>query len=144
MKEEYSAGGIVFKKDEGKIQILFILDPYGKWAFPKGHIENETSEQAAIREVAEETGIETDKLKVIKKLGSTDFWFSFAKEKIHKFMDLYLMEADKGVSLKPQKNEKIQQAKWVDIDRALEFFAYDNGRDILAKGIKEIKENYGV
>lgn len=52
---EVSAGGIVFRPD-GKV--LLIKDAYGRWTLPKGHVEaGETREEAAVREIREETGI---------------------------------------------------------------------------------------
>ena len=77
--DEVSAGGLVI--DKSGLQGLLIgrrdqKDPTGTkilWSLPKGHIEEgETPEQAAIREVAEETGINSD---ITKSLGVIDFWF---------------------------------------------------------------------
>jgi len=144
MKTEYSAGGIVYKQDNG-IQMLLILDSYGKWAFPKGHIESgENIMNTALREVSEETGISIRDLKIVKNLGKTDFWFTLNNEKIHKYMHLYLMEAKKDVMLVPQAEEKINKAKWVSIDKISEEFGYENGKKLLKKAIKHLKIRYGI
>ena len=53
-----TAGGIVVRVIDGILHCLLILDRYGKWGLPKGHLEDgETLEQAALREVEEETGL---------------------------------------------------------------------------------------
>lgn len=57
-REEVSAGGIVFRRDGERTFYLLIRDPYRNWGFPKGHLEaGEEPSSAALREVAEETGI---------------------------------------------------------------------------------------
>ena len=64
MKQSYSAGGIILNHLN---QVLLVKQPNGACTFPKGRIEkNETELDAAIREIAEETGI--TELKLIKQL----------------------------------------------------------------------------
>lgn len=145
MKNEYSAGGIVFRIFDHKIEILMILDPYDKWAFPKGHIESgEQVRDTALREVSEETGIDQKYLKIIKKIGKTNFWFTHNKEKIHKYLELYLMKASSSADISPQIEEKIKKVRWINISRALDTFGYDNGKGLLKKAIKYLKKEYGI
>ena len=64
-----------------------MMDSYGKWAFPKGHVEpGETFEEAAARETLEELGLE--QIRLLEYLGKIDIWFRdrFEKERtlIHK------------------------------------------------------------
>ena len=74
VREEFSAGGVVYKMTSAGPKIAFILDPFRKWAFAKGHIEKgETPRQAALRETREEMGLPD--LRVRKYLGKMDFWF---------------------------------------------------------------------
>lgn len=145
MKNEYSAGGIVFRKIDHKIEILMIFDPYDKWAFPKGHIEEgESAREAALREVSEETGIDQKHLKIIKEIGKTNFWFTLNNNKIHKFLELYLIKSSSSVNIKPQLEEKIKKVKWINISRALDAFGYDNGKEVLKEAIKYLKIEYGI
>jgi 8-oxo-dGTP diphosphatase len=56
IRREFSAGGVVIKD---KREVLLIKNPSNIWTFPKGHIEKgETREQAAVREVKEETNVD--------------------------------------------------------------------------------------
>ena len=64
------------------------------WSLPKGHIEaGETAEQAAVREVAEETGITGE---IVGRLGTIDFWFVAEGRRIHKTVHHFLLRAIGG------------------------------------------------
>lgn len=93
---ETSAGGLVIDgidgpKDSQVAALIGRLDRRGRmlWSLPKGHIElGETAEQTAIREVAEETGIQGS---VLAALGSIDYWFVTEGRRVHKTVHHYLM-----------------------------------------------------
>jgi 8-oxo-dGTP pyrophosphatase MutT (NUDIX family) len=73
--DETSAGGLIVDHESGAAAVIGRLDRRGRllWSLPKGHIEEgETAEQAAVREVEEETGIIGC---VVAPLGTIDFWF---------------------------------------------------------------------
>ena len=75
--DEVSAGGLVVDRLSADANALLISrhDRRGRliWSFPKGHLEaGETDQQAAVREVGEETGIVAS---VVEPLGDIDFWF---------------------------------------------------------------------
>ena len=72
--KKQSAGGVVFRKINGELQLLMIRDLKNRWSLPKGSIENnEETLSAAKREVFEETGIRN--LELIKELGETKYYF---------------------------------------------------------------------
>lgn len=138
MRLEISAGGIVYQKTKSGIKIAFLLDPFGKWTFPKGHVEKgEKTTSAALRETQEEMGISD--LKIVQKLGTIDFWFRWKGELIHKIVYYFLMEAKTGAKARPQYKEGIKAVKWVDLDRALEFSSYKDVRPVLKKAIESLK-----
>jgi ADP-ribose pyrophosphatase YjhB (NUDIX family) len=140
MKLEITAGGIVCQKTNKGIKIAFILDPYNKWAFAKGHVEKgEKTASAALRETQEEMGISD--LKLIEKLGSIDLWFRQKNVLIHKIVYYFLMEAMAGVKTHPQRKEKIKAVKWVDLDHALEFASYKDIKPLLKKAIEILKRS---
>lgn len=123
-KLEFSAGGIIYRiKPKAQFDVLLILDSYGRWTFPKGHIEKgEKPEKAALREIAEETGIPEEKLLISALLEKSDYWFKLEGELIHKYVYFYLIEA-KEEKLKPQLSE-IQDAKWVNWHAVPEMIDY--------------------
>jgi 8-oxo-dGTP pyrophosphatase MutT (NUDIX family) len=96
--EEVSAGGVIIGVHDGVAQIAVIArrNRAGRveWCLPKGHMEsNETLEQTAVREVAEETGIVG---RVLASLGTIDYWFSASGMRVHKIVHHYLLEATGG------------------------------------------------
>ena len=96
--EETSAGGLVLDLN-GPIPSAALIARHDKngrliWLLPKGHVEpGETNEEAAIREVAEETGITAS---ILAPLGIIDFWFMNPDKRIHKTVHHYLLRADSG------------------------------------------------
>ena len=77
----------------GVAAVIGRLDRRGRllWSLPKGHIEaGETAEQAAVREVEEETGIIG---RVVAPLGTIDFWFVAEDRRVHKTVHHFLLSA---------------------------------------------------
>lgn len=143
---EYSAGGIVFRKSASGIEIAFLLDPFRKWTFAKGHIEHgESIVGAAIREVKEEMGI--TRVRVLAPLGKIDWWFQERRSgarspkgaMVHKFAYYFLMQVPANTQLRPQKSERISAVRFVPLDRALKFSSYEDVRPVLAKAIAMLK-----
>jgi ADP-ribose pyrophosphatase YjhB (NUDIX family) len=146
---EVSAGGIVFKRTVRGVRIAFILDPFSKWAFAKGHVEEgETILNAAIRETREEMGIYD--LHVVAPLGTIDFWFRerYNKENkgvmIHKYVHYYLMEAPAYVKGRPQKKERIRKIIWVSLRRLVATSSYDDVRPILDRVMEHFAKERGA
>ena len=99
MKHEHSHsyGGVIFRKTMRGTRIALIARK-GKtiWALPKGHADpGETPEQAALREVLEETGLTGD---ILKKIGDISYIFTVPEEKlkVHKKVTFYLMKHTGG------------------------------------------------
>lgn len=148
-KEEFSAGGIVYKKTKEGPLIAMMLDPYYKWGFPKGHIEKgETPEETALAESEEELGLKN--LKVIAPLGETEIWFrerfrhgkpvAQPGERIHKNIHFFLLEASSDAQARPQKEEKIRAVEWISPDEAHRRLKYKNMIPILDRAISLIEQ----
>jgi 8-oxo-dGTP pyrophosphatase MutT (NUDIX family) len=143
MKEEFSSGGIVYKKTNKGIEILFIKDSYGKWAFPKGHIdEKETKIGAAAREVSEETGIKIKDLRIKKYLGDINYDFKNEEgEEINKTVHFYLMKLiNPKAEITPQEEDGVQAVRWVDIEQVIETSYYDDVDNILKTVVESLKK----
>lgn len=132
----------MYRKRKQGIEIGFIQDPYYKWTFPKGHIEpGEEIVQTAVRESCEEMGLK--KLIPIEQLGQIETWFIDRHvkkgEMIHKFTDLFLLQAEANAQAVPQRSEKIRAVRWVPIDKAIGFSSYENVVPVLKKAIDILK-----
>jgi len=133
--DEVSAGGLVI--DESGTKGLLIgrrdlKDPTKErllWSLPKGHIEEgETPEMAAIREVAEETGITSE---IARALGVIDFWFMAGGKRIHKTVHHYLFKEVGGV-LAPQL-EEVDEVGWFPLEEIVSMLAYPDEKKLIAK-----------
>jgi ADP-ribose pyrophosphatase YjhB (NUDIX family) len=133
--DEVSAGGLVidFSGTRGLlIGRIDHKDASGKrilWSLPKGHIEEgETPEQAALREVAEETGIESA---IERSLGVIDFWFMAGGKRIHKTVHHYLFR-ETGGKLAAQESE-VDEVGWFPLSEIVERLAYPDEKKLIAR-----------
>jgi 8-oxo-dGTP pyrophosphatase MutT (NUDIX family) len=135
---ERSAGGVVVRRTADSVHVLLIRDPYGKWGLPKGHLEGEeTSVEAAVREVEEETGLAP--LSVGPGLGTIDWYFRLEGRLIHKFCDYFLMVSAAGDPT-PEVAEGITECLWVALDEVAETVAYDNARTVVERACEIIRD----
>jgi 8-oxo-dGTP pyrophosphatase MutT (NUDIX family) len=133
--DEVSAGGLVIDTT-GKLGLLIgrrdQKDATGKkilWSLPKGHIEEgETPEQAALREVAEETGIQSQ---IEKNLGIIDFWFMAGGKRIHKTVHHYLFRESGGL-LAAQESE-VDEVAWFPLNEIIDKLAYPDEKKLIAR-----------
>jgi 8-oxo-dGTP pyrophosphatase MutT (NUDIX family) len=142
MKMQFSAGGVVIKKqgDENLILVCQHSQHHG-WVFPKGligdHIEGEKKEDTAIREVEEETGV---KGKIIKILAPVDYWYFFEGEKIHKTVYYFLMKYISGdITKHDNEMENVQWLEENEVEKRLTYPAdkkvWQEAKQLLAAGI---------
>lgn len=110
----------MFKRVRGTVFFAMVVDSYGKWAFPKGHVrEGESYRQGAMREIGEEMGLK--QLRYVSRLDTIDIWFRdryvHKGELIHKYIHYFLFEAPPHAELvKPapqEEGERIQSVAWV-------------------------------
>ena len=126
-----TAGGVVIRMIEGIIHCLVIRDCYGQWGLPKGHLEDgESSKQAALREVNEETGLSD--LELSEQLGVTGWSFRAKGSVVHKSGTFYLMYSEEGDPM-PQLEEGITECVWVPAHEACSKIKYKNLHQILQK-----------
>lgn len=130
-QQETSAGGVVYRLGAGGELFLLIKDSYQNWGFPKGHLESgERPEDAALREVREETGLQD--LALRGRIETIDWYFRFRGTLIHKVCHFYLMETSQADTL-PQQAEGITACQWIDFEEAKLAISYSNARKVLSR-----------
>ena len=138
MKFEFSAGGIVYKKQNGNVSILVAQHSGHKgWVFPKGligdHIENEAKEETAVREVKEETGVFG---KIIKALKPVTYWYVMDGEKHKKTVYYFLMEYISGNI--NDHDWEMQKVEWLPINEVEDRLTYPSDKNVWRKARKLI------
>ncbi len=97
------------------------------WSLPKGHVEpGETAEQAAVREIAEETGISGE---VLGSLGTIDFWFIADGRRIHKTVHHFLLRAVGGEL--SDADIEVTEVEWVPLPAIADRLAYPDERGLI-------------
>ena len=133
--DEVSAGGLVIDFTGSRGLLIGRIDQKDAtrarllWSLPKGHIElGESPEEAALREVMEETGIESE---ITRALGVIDFWFMAGGKRIHKTVHHYLF-AESGGLLAPQVSE-VDEVAWFPLAEIVERLAYPDEKKLIAR-----------
>jgi len=140
VKRAQSAGGVVFRQDDGQAAILLLKHESGKWMLPKGTIERgETPEEVALREVREETGI--SRVRVVADLGEERYYFFWRSEDAFydKTVRYFLLEFLGGEDAAPQTEEGFVATEWVPLGTALERIKYKETREVVRRA-KEFLE----
>lgn len=134
---EICAGGVVFAKKNNDLIFVVVLDAYGKWTLPKGHVElDEKIEETAVREIGEETGLAD--LKILGKIGDTDYEVHQPKKKpFIKRVHFFLIETVPQ-ELKPASDNEIKDAAWLTQAEAISRLDYENVKEIFLLGIKKL------
>jgi ADP-ribose pyrophosphatase YjhB (NUDIX family) len=126
--QEVSAGGLVVDRaaDRPLAALIARHDRRGRlvWSLPKGHVEaGESFEDAAVREVEEETGIRG---RLLAPLGAIDFWFVADDRRVHKTVHHFLLEAQDGAL--SDADVEVVEVAWVPLEEVPARLAYADER----------------
>jgi len=136
--KELSAGGVVYRKISGKLEIQLIQDRFGKVSLPKGKIEDgETLEQTALREIEEETGIRG---RIVAPLARICYQYELPHQGVvDKEVHYFLVEAIDG-ALAAQV-EEINGVEWcapLDAWNKQRKDGYENNDVVLQKALSQL------
>ena len=130
MREQKSAGIILFRNTLNKNEFLLLNYPQGHWDFVKGKVEEgETPHETALRETKEETGI-SDIEFIDGFEESVEYDFRFKNEDIHKKVIFFLAKtSEKKIRLSHEHNDFV----WLEYDDALKKTTFRNAKNVLSK-----------
>ncbi len=132
--DETSAGGVVVDVVRGvrSAAVIARRNRAGRleWCLPKGHLEgDETPEQAAVREIAEETGLEAE---VVSRLGTIDYWFTGDDRRVHKVVHHFLLTRLGGeLTVEGDPDGEAEDVDWVSFADLPGRLAYPNERRLV-------------
>ncbi len=112
----------------------------GVWALPKGIIgDGEKPEETALREVAEETGVEA---RLVGKLGDIRYVYTWAGERVFKVVSFYLLRYSRGRlgDLPPATAHEVAETRWLPLEDAPRLLAYKGERDMAEKALASLSE----
>lgn len=133
-RNEHSSGGAVLSVRNGTAHVALIATRgRTRWGLPKGAVgEGETSEQAAVREVREETGLDAE---IVKQLDTIEYYFRAGDTLIRKRVDFYLMRYVAG-ELTPQLSE-VDDVEWVELGEAISRASFESEKKLLESARKD-------
>jgi 8-oxo-dGTP diphosphatase len=119
-----AAGGIVYRDGESGPEILLVHRPrYDDWSLPKGHVDaGETLQEAAVREVLEETGY---RCRTGRPAGTASYRTGSGEDKI---VHYWVMEVLGGAF---EPNDEVDRIAWVSPDEASGLLSYDLDRHLV-------------
>ncbi len=133
---EFSAGGVVVRGNEMIVIVPVKRDANGNrvLGLPKGHPDgDETPEQAAAREVAEETGITAE---LIGELGETRYTYERRGRRIAKRVAFFLFEYRAGDIA--DHDHEIEEARWMPLEEASRALTYEGERAIVQRALSRL------
>lgn len=138
IRQLYSAGGLVFRRSSGSTELALIsIKNNTIWTIPKGIIDkDETAEQAAVREIEEETGLKSS---IIEQIGQKSYWFFLKDEnvKCRKTVTYFLLEHIGG-SINSRCCE-VDDARWFKTDDAINAVFYKSDKDMIQNAITKLQ-----
>jgi 8-oxo-dGTP pyrophosphatase MutT (NUDIX family) len=118
--------------------------PEGLWVLPKGQIaEGESGEQAALREIGEETGVRG---KVLVKLGDTRYWFTWEGERVFKVVSFFLVRYSGGRlgDIPAAFRHEVADVSWLALEDAPRLLAYGGERTMAGRAIAILENEQDV
>ncbi|MGZ5291101.1 MAG: NUDIX hydrolase [Actinomycetota bacterium] len=134
-RSEVSAGGVVYRTGDEGIEICLAARRTRRgelaWGLPKGAIEpDETPEEAALREVREESGLDA---RIEHDLGTIRYFYVWEGVRVRKQVRFFLMQATGGDVA--DHDEEMEDVRWFPVRRATKRAAYRGEREVLERAV---------
>jgi 8-oxo-dGTP pyrophosphatase MutT (NUDIX family) len=138
-RTEVSAGGVVYRRGPDGAEVILAARRTRRgdlaWGLAKGGIESDESpEEAAVREVREETGIEAE---IEASLGETRYFYVWEGVRIRKTVHFFLMRATGGDP--SDRDDEMEDVQWFPLERGLKRAAYRGEREVLGRAAEILR-----
>ena len=143
-REQVSSGGAAFRANDAGFEIAIVsVNPSRRWQLPKGLIDaGETPETAALREVREEAGIETE---LLAKIETIEYWYvgdnRGERVRFHKFVHFFLLKYLSGAV--ENHDSEVAEARWIKAEEALKMLAFKSEKDVVEKALELLPKFFG-
>ena len=136
MIREFSAGGVVVRRMQGRPFVAVVRVRDEILALPKGHPDgDESAAEAAQREVREETGLEAE---LVERLGDVKYWYVRDGERVMKIVAFFLFRYHSGSV--ENHDDEVEEALWIPLDEAPGRLAYKGEREMAVAAISRLEE----
>jgi 8-oxo-dGTP pyrophosphatase MutT (NUDIX family) len=146
VRRDFSAGAVVVRRLKGRWWVAAIRPggkPEGIWALPKGQVApGDSTEATALREVAEETGLEG---RVVGKLGDTRYvytesWEGGSGDRVFKVVSFFLVRYSRGRigDLPPEHAHEVAEARWLPLEDAPGLLSYKGEREMAVEALSRL------
>jgi 8-oxo-dGTP pyrophosphatase MutT (NUDIX family) len=133
---EFSAGGLVIRNLRGRPHLAVVRVRDQILALPKGHPEpGESSQDAALREVREETGLDATPL---EKLGDIRYWYARDGDKVLKIVSFFLFRYRAGRLA--DHDHEVEEALWIPLEEAPARLAYRGEKDMAKAALSRVSK----
>ena len=138
LEREFSAGGLVVRQMRGRPYIAAVRVKDGKvLALPKGHIEQgESGAETAIREVREETGVDST---MVEKIDDIRYWYTRDGSRVLKVVSFFLLRYRTG-SVRDYQPEEVDGAEWVPLEEAPRRLSYSGERKMASGALSKLAD----
>jgi 8-oxo-dGTP diphosphatase len=122
MAEVQAAGGVVLRN--GRVLLVYRAPPYGDWTLPKGKLDpGESWEEAALREVEEETGLECE---LGEEVGRTRYFDRRGRSKEVRYFRMSSLG-------EPEARNEVDEVRWVSLAEAEDLLSYERDRELVRR-----------
>jgi 8-oxo-dGTP pyrophosphatase MutT (NUDIX family) len=144
VRREFSAGGVLVRTMRGRPFVAAVRPqgkPEGTWALPKGLVDaGEKPDVTALRETAEETGVEA---RLVAKVGDVRYVYTWEGERVFKIVSFFLLRPRRGRigELPPGMEIEVAEARWLPLADAARLLAYRGEREMAVKAAGMLGED---